>query len=89
MPRNEAADRQLADRFAGAMPAPGGLFQGDTWQHTDFGPVPTGHATWAGCTLDGSRPLGWGLLVEATITHIEVGDGEPLVHHRGRYRQLG
>jgi flavin reductase (DIM6/NTAB) family NADH-FMN oxidoreductase RutF len=85
----EAADRQLADRFAGAMPAPGGLFQGDAWQHTDFGPVPTGHATWVGCTLDGSRPLGWGLLVEATIAHIEVGDGEPLVHHRGRYRQLG
>jgi 3-hydroxy-9,10-secoandrosta-1,3,5(10)-triene-9,17-dione monooxygenase reductase component len=85
----EAADRQLADRFAGILPAPGGLFRGDGWEHTDFGPVPAGHATWVGCRLDGSRPLGWGLLVEATIERIEAGDGEPLVHHRGRYRPLG
>ena len=85
----EAGDRQLADRFAGLLPAPGGLFRGDAWSQTDFGPVPAGHGTWAGCRLDGYRPFGWGLLVEASIEHLEVGDGEPLVHHRGRYRELG
>ena len=84
----EPADRQLADRFAGLMPAPGGLFLGD-WQETDFGPVPAGHATWVGCRLDAARGFGWGLLVEATIEHIDVGDDAPLVHHRGRYRELG
>lgn len=81
------ADRQLADRFAGVLPAPGGLFQGYDWTETPYGPVRAG--TWAGCRLDGSRPLGWGLLVEATIERIEFGeDAAPLVYHRGRYREL-
>jgi flavin reductase (DIM6/NTAB) family NADH-FMN oxidoreductase RutF len=82
------ADRQLADRFAGLLPAPGGLFRDYGWQPTDFGPVPVDHPTWVGCRLDAARPLGWGLLVESTIEHIEVGDGEPLLHHRGRYREV-
>jgi len=82
-------DRQLADRFAGLMPAPGGLFAGDGWQETGYGPVPTDRGTWAGCRLDAARPLGWGLLVEATIERIELGEAEPpLVYHRGRYREL-
>jgi flavin reductase (DIM6/NTAB) family NADH-FMN oxidoreductase RutF len=79
-------DRQLADRFAGLMPAPGGLFAGGGWIETGYGPVPAGHATWAGCRLDGARPLGWGLLVEATVDTVEIGEAvAPLVHHRGRY----
>jgi flavin reductase (DIM6/NTAB) family NADH-FMN oxidoreductase RutF len=81
------ADRQLADRFAGVLPAPGGPFQGYDWTDTPYGPVPAG--TWAGCRLDASRPFGWGLLVEATIERIEFGeDAPPLVYHRGRYREL-
>jgi 3-hydroxy-9,10-secoandrosta-1,3,5(10)-triene-9,17-dione monooxygenase reductase component len=82
-------DRQLADRFAGLMPAPGGLFRGYEWTETAFGPVPAGHETWAGCRVDSARPFGWGLLVEATIERIELGaEAAPLVHYRGRYRQL-
>jgi 3-hydroxy-9,10-secoandrosta-1,3,5(10)-triene-9,17-dione monooxygenase reductase component len=82
-------DRQFADRFAGLMPAPGGLFSGDGWVDTDYGPVPARRTTWAGCRLDGARPMGWGLLVEASIERIELGEAEPaLVHHRGRYREL-
>jgi 3-hydroxy-9,10-secoandrosta-1,3,5(10)-triene-9,17-dione monooxygenase reductase component len=81
------AHRQLADRFAGVLPAPGGPFQGDDWTDTPYGPVPGG--TWAGCRLDASRPFGWGLLVEATIERIEFGeDAPPLVYHRGRYQEL-
>jgi 3-hydroxy-9,10-secoandrosta-1,3,5(10)-triene-9,17-dione monooxygenase reductase component len=83
------ADRQLADRFAGLMPAPGGLFRGYDWTETPYGPVPAGHETWAGCRLDEARPFGWGLLVEATIERIELGqDAAPLVYYRGRYREL-
>jgi len=80
-------DRQLADRFAGLLPAPGGLFgTAGAWTPSDYGPVPAGHGTWAGCRLDSGRPFGWGLLVEATIETLEVGDpGAPLIHHRGRY----
>jgi 3-hydroxy-9,10-secoandrosta-1,3,5(10)-triene-9,17-dione monooxygenase reductase component len=86
------ADQQLADRFAGMLPAPGGLFTGYEWRQSDWGPILAGHDTWAGCRLDGTREFGWALLVEATIEHIELatgaGEDEPLLHHRGRYRTL-
>jgi flavin reductase (DIM6/NTAB) family NADH-FMN oxidoreductase RutF len=84
-----AGDRQVADRFAGVLPAPGGPFRVGKWRDTEFGPVPEDAGTWAGCRLDGSRRYGWGLLVEGVIAHIEVGsDGDPLLHYRGRYREL-
>lgn len=83
------AHRQLADRFAGLMPAPGGLFRGYAWSDTPYGPVLAELGSWAGCRLDGARPYGWGLLVEATIERVELGeDAPPLLHHRGRYREL-
>jgi flavin reductase (DIM6/NTAB) family NADH-FMN oxidoreductase RutF len=83
------SDRQLADRFAGLMPAPGGLFAAGDWRPTAYGPVP-GHAvTWAGCRLDDADAFGWGLLVRGTVETVEVGaDTAPLVHYRGRYRLL-
>ena len=83
-----AVDKRLADRFAGLMPAPGGPFRGYEWRDTDHGPVLAGLDTWAGCRLDDARPLGWSLLVSATVEHIEIGPGEvdPLVHYRGGYR---
>jgi 3-hydroxy-9,10-secoandrosta-1,3,5(10)-triene-9,17-dione monooxygenase reductase component len=81
--------RQLADRFAGLLPAPGGLFANADWRETDFGPVPAGAGTWVGCRLDAARPYGWALLLEGTVEHIELGAAEePLVHYRGRYREL-
>ena len=83
------ADRQLADRFAGLMPAPGGLFAGDDWTDTQFGPIPAGATTWAGCRLESSRVVGWALLVEAVIEKVETGPApRPLLHYRGRYRDL-
>lgn len=81
--------RQLADRFAGLFPAPGGLFATGSWTSTEYGPVPADATAWAGCRLDSSREYGWNLLVEATIEAVElVGDLPPLLHHRGRYREL-
>jgi 3-hydroxy-9,10-secoandrosta-1,3,5(10)-triene-9,17-dione monooxygenase reductase component len=84
------ADRQLADRFAGLMPAPGGLFQGYRWRETAFGPVPEEPRSWAGCRLEpgGVHPVGWSLLVEASIEQVELTDSEPLTYYRGRYRSL-
>jgi len=83
-----AGDEQLADRFAGLMPAPGGLFTVGAWEPTDWGPVLAGRS-WAGCRLDGNRQVGWSLLIEATIERIEMVETtpEPLVHERGRYRR--
>jgi flavin reductase (DIM6/NTAB) family NADH-FMN oxidoreductase RutF len=86
----EPRHRQLADRFAGQLPAPGGLFVQESWTQTRYGPVPADIGSWAGCRLDGARPYGWGLLVEATVEHVELGTAaQPLVYHRGRYRELG
>jgi 3-hydroxy-9,10-secoandrosta-1,3,5(10)-triene-9,17-dione monooxygenase reductase component len=83
------ADQQLADRFAGLMPAPGGLFATGGWTETAYGPVPAHADTWAGCRLVDQRPCGWALLVEAVIETVEAGPaGKPLVHYRGRYRSL-
>ena len=82
-------DRNLADAFAGVAPAPGGPFKLAEWADTEWGPVPATAVTWAGCRLvaDGTRDVGWGLLVEGVVEHIELGDEEaaPLVHRRGRY----
>jgi flavin reductase (DIM6/NTAB) family NADH-FMN oxidoreductase RutF len=83
-----AADRQVADRFAGLMPAPGGLFATGDWRETPYGPVPARPYTWAGCRLIGARPAGWALLVEGEPVDVELSDEEPLIHHRGRYRAV-
>src|SRR3954449_13540834 len=84
------SDRQLADRFAGLMPAPGGLFAGGEWTETEYGPVPAHADTWAGCRLDGARPCGWALLVEAVVETVRAGpSAAPLIYYRGRYRDLG
>jgi flavin reductase (DIM6/NTAB) family NADH-FMN oxidoreductase RutF len=83
------ADRQLADRFAGVLPAPGGLFVGYRWEPTRWGPVMAGRSTWAGCRLDRARQFGFAMLVEATLEQIADGaPEEPLVHYRGRYHEL-
>jgi flavin reductase (DIM6/NTAB) family NADH-FMN oxidoreductase RutF len=89
MPLRET-DRQLADRFAGLLPAPGGAFVGHDWGATEFGPVLAGVEAWAGCRLDAARPCGWSLLVEATIERVELDEAaqRPLLHHRGRYHSL-
>jgi flavin reductase (DIM6/NTAB) family NADH-FMN oxidoreductase RutF len=84
-----ATDRQLADRFAGLMPAPGGLFTNGEWNETDYGLVPAHAHTWAGCRLDAHRPYGWALLVEAVVEIVKAGPdpAPPLIHYRGRYHQ--
>jgi flavin reductase (DIM6/NTAB) family NADH-FMN oxidoreductase RutF len=83
-----SGDRQLADRFAGLMPAPGGLFAGGGWRETPYGPRPEHERPWAGCRLVGTRPAGWAVLVEGVLAEVEVAEVEPLVHYRGRYRSV-
>jgi 3-hydroxy-9,10-secoandrosta-1,3,5(10)-triene-9,17-dione monooxygenase reductase component len=80
-------DGQLSDRFAGLLPAPGGLFADGAWDRTEFGPVRRGLPTWAGCAVTEARPFGWGLLVEATLVRVVLGEDDvpPLLRYRGRY----
>ncbi len=84
----DPAHQRVADEFAGVVPVPGGAFRNHGWVATDWGPVLQGARTWAGCRSDTARPLGWGMLVEATVEYVEIGESEPLVYHRGRYRTL-
>jgi flavin reductase (DIM6/NTAB) family NADH-FMN oxidoreductase RutF len=82
--------RELAEVFAGLMPAPGGPFRSGEWRDTDWGPLLTTLTTWAGVRLDpgATRDVGWSRLVEVVIEHVEIGDdAEPLVHRRGRYQR--
>jgi len=80
-------DDQLGDRFAGLLPAPGGLFADGAWDRTEFGPVRRSLTTWAGCVLTDARPFGWGLFVEATLVRVVLGEDAvaPLIRYRGRY----
>lgn len=82
--------RDLADAFAGLMPAPGGPFRLAEWVETTWGPRLASADTWAGVRLDpvSRHDVGWSVLVEATIEHVEVGEAaHPLVHRRGRYER--
>ncbi|MEO7449330.1 MAG: flavin reductase family protein [Humibacillus sp.] len=84
--------RDLADAFAGVMPAPGGPFRLGEFEQTHWGPRLVTASTWAGVRLDAAsrRDVGWSVLLEADIEHVSVGTGpepDPLVHRRGRYQR--
>lgn len=78
--------RFLADAFAGTAPAPGGPFTLANWSETAWGPSLDDAAGWLGIRLeDQARDVGWRVLVEGVIEHVELGTTDPLVHLRGRY----
>jgi flavin reductase (DIM6/NTAB) family NADH-FMN oxidoreductase RutF len=84
--------RQVADAFAGQFPAPGGVFTTAEWDETLWGPLLRGATSWAGVRLSqvDPRPIGWSLLLDTEIEHVEVADDpEPLVHRQGRYLRPG
>lgn len=81
--------RGLADAFAGVAPAPGGVFTLGSWTETAWGPVLDDATAWVGARLGDGEPAyaGWGLLIQATIEHVDLtSDAETLTHLRGRYR---
>lgn len=76
----------LAEQFAGQMPAPGGLFAADTWLETPFGPRLADAETWADCVVHDVRELGWSIEVTCRIDSATLGVlDDPLLHRRGRY----
>ncbi len=83
--------RDLANAFAGLAPAPGGVFRLGEWTDAVWGPVLTGVSAWAGVRLAKGQPatVGWSVLVDTVVEHIEIGEeSAPLVHRRGRYQRL-
>lgn len=81
--------RNLADAFAGVAPAPGGPFRLASWRQTEWGPLLADATTWCGCRLQSAREVGYAVLVDAAVEHVEIGaDPHPLAHYRGRYHRL-
>jgi flavin reductase (DIM6/NTAB) family NADH-FMN oxidoreductase RutF len=77
---------QLADAFAGVVPAPGGAFRQAEFVDTEFGPRLADATTWADVTLEKVEEVGWSMLATCVIEAIMVGvEPEPLIHRRGRY----
>jgi flavin reductase (DIM6/NTAB) family NADH-FMN oxidoreductase RutF len=81
--------RDLAEMFAGTAPAPGGSFRHAAFEATRWGPRLVSAASWAGVRLEAQQPVGWSTLVTTVVEHLEVGEGEPLRHYRGRYAREG
>lgn len=84
--------RLLADAFGGVGPAPGGAFRLGEWVETEWGPLLSDATGWAGLRIvdEPLREIGWSVLVDTTIEHIELGgEGDPLLHRRGRYHHPG
>lgn len=86
----EWGHRALAETFAGLLPSPGGPFRAGEWKQTDWGPVVTDASGWVGVRLLGEpRELGWSMLLEGVVEHVEVRESRrPLLHRRGRYLTL-
>lgn len=86
----EQGDRELSERFAGLRPSPGGLFTGLVVEASEHGPVLASLRSRAYCSLTGWDQAGYHQLLRGHIDSIELAEeGDPLVHLRGRYRQLG
>ena len=81
--------RELAERFAGLRPSPGGIFHGLVVQRGDHGPVLTDLKERAHCTLFDTIDAGYQRLVRGLIQEIEVAElVSPLVYFRGGFRSL-
>ena len=82
-------DRDLAERFAGTTPAPGGPFRGLAVQHSAYGPVLSTVGTRAACRLADESQRGYPVLVDGTIEKTVIDDLDaPLAYFRGQYRRL-
>lgn len=84
--------RDLAERFAGLFPAPGGLFRGDDWGQVSHGPRLLSATTWALVELEDLAAVGWSELSTCRIVEVVVDDvptdaDDALEHRRGRYRR--
>jgi 3-hydroxy-9,10-secoandrosta-1,3,5(10)-triene-9,17-dione monooxygenase reductase component len=85
----ERRHRKLAERFAGALPSPGGLFRALSLEDTRWGPKLLDVPNRAYCTVAATYPVGYQHLVHGAIEGLEF-DGleDPLAYFRGRYRGL-
>ncbi len=78
--------RELADRFAGLRPSPGGLFSGLDPEDTPHGPMIPSLETRAHCSVARHHDTGVHALVVGTVERVDLHDlTEPLQYFRGGY----
>ena len=78
--------RDLAEAFAGQMPAPGGPFTTGEWEQTEHGPRLVTAVSWATVETESFSSVGWSDLVVVRMVDVVIGeDDSPLEHRRGRY----
>lgn len=83
---DDAGHRRLAQHFAGVLPAPE--------DQLSTVPTPAGPALRAVpdrvlCGVEGTRALGWSLLIEGRIDGVDLGPARPpLAWQRGRFARL-
>lgn len=83
------ADRGIAERFAGTVPAPGGPFRGLDVADSAYGPVLTVVGTRAACRLVDEREVGYPVLLDGVVDAVALGDVDaPLSYFRGQFRRL-
>jgi 3-hydroxy-9,10-secoandrosta-1,3,5(10)-triene-9,17-dione monooxygenase reductase component len=83
------ADRDLAGRFAGTVPVPGGPFRDLAVEQTAYGPVLADVGTRAACRLVDESRRGYPVLLDGVVEEAVAGDLDaPLAYFRGRYRRL-
>jgi 3-hydroxy-9,10-secoandrosta-1,3,5(10)-triene-9,17-dione monooxygenase reductase component len=83
---DDARHRRLAQHFAGGLPAPEDQL---AVVATPGGPALKAAPDRLLCGVEGSRPLGWSLLIEARIEEVELGPAQPaLAWQRGRFARL-
>jgi 3-hydroxy-9,10-secoandrosta-1,3,5(10)-triene-9,17-dione monooxygenase reductase component len=82
-------DREIADRFAGLRPSPGGVFAGLEVEDGAWGPAIGSFSERAYCRFVDATEAGYQQLVRGEIERMELGElAQPLVYFRGRYRAL-
>ncbi len=78
--------RDLADAFAGVVPAPGGPWRLAHWQESSHGPLLADALASVKVSLQTNNPVGFSILVTCAIDEVTLGEESgALLHRRGRY----
>jgi 3-hydroxy-9,10-secoandrosta-1,3,5(10)-triene-9,17-dione monooxygenase reductase component len=82
-----AGQGELARRFSGKHPEPD-KWDGVEWSEREELPRLAGALVWVACELRDLIDGGDHLILTGNVIEAEAGDGEPLLFHRGDYRDL-
>jgi flavin reductase (DIM6/NTAB) family NADH-FMN oxidoreductase RutF len=82
-----AGQEELARRFSGKDPEPA-QWEAAEWSESDEVPRLTGALMWVACELRDLIDGGDHLILTGNVLAAESRDGQPLLFHRGAYRDL-